>query len=120
MWIKICGITTPDDAAMVAQCGADAIGLNFYSGSKRFVTADKARTIRATVRPQVEVVGVFVNSSAEDVAKIVATVGLTTVQFHGDESATDIARFAQLFERHRTLTNSCPPVTGKARPYIAR
>lgn len=96
MWIKICGITTPEDAVMVAEAGADAIGLNFFEKSKRFVAPDAAREIRDTVPEKVDVVGVFVNSPAQHVAQVVDAVGLTTVQFHGDESVEDIVQLHRL------------------------
>jgi len=89
--IKICGITRVEDAMVAADAGADAIGLNFYARSKRFVDADLARTIADAVRDQVALVGVFVNSSIEEVCDIVEQVGLSHVQFHGDEQPTIVA-----------------------------
>ncbi|MEO1982096.1 MAG: hypothetical protein ABGZ24_16375, partial [Fuerstiella sp.] len=50
MWIKICGVTNVDDAQAIVAAGADAVGLNFYAGSKRFISADVARRIRDTVK----------------------------------------------------------------------
>ena len=82
---KICGITRVTDAVGAAEAGADAIGLNFYSRSKRFVAADVDRAIADAVGEQVALVGVFVNSTIEEVCEIASRVGLTHVQFHGDE-----------------------------------
>ena len=96
MWIKICGITAPSDARMIAASGASAIGLNFYSKSKRFVSPDQAVSIRKVIPREVSAVGVFVNSPPEKVAEIVRTVDLDIVQFHGDESADQIAIFRSL------------------------
>ncbi|MEZ6130514.1 MAG: phosphoribosylanthranilate isomerase [Planctomycetaceae bacterium] len=93
MWIKICGVTSVDDATMIAQAGADAIGLNFYAKSSRYIAPETARIIRDAVADRVGVVGVFVNSSADEVATIAQQVGLNTVQFHGDEPADVIAEF---------------------------
>ncbi len=98
MWIKICGITNTEDAEIVAQSGADAIGLNFYAPSKRFVTAGIASDIRKQLGNRVELVGVFVNSTAEEVARVANLVSLNTVQFHGDESVEAIVRFHKLAE----------------------
>ena len=98
MWIKICGITNTEDAEMVAQSGADAIGLNFYAPSKRFVAVGIASDIRKQLGNRVELVGVFVNSTSEEVAEIANLVSLNTVQFHGDESVEAIARFHKLAE----------------------
>ena len=93
MWIKICGVTTIDDASMIAEAGANAIGLNFYSRSKRYISPRAARSIRDAVARQIDVVGVFVNSPADEVADIVQSVGLRGVQFHGDESVENISAF---------------------------
>jgi len=61
--IKICGITTPEDARLAAEAGADAIGINFYSGSPRFVDAVMAKKIAAAAGESVAKVGVFVNET---------------------------------------------------------
>ncbi|MCH2213028.1 MAG: phosphoribosylanthranilate isomerase [Fuerstiella sp.] len=95
MWIKICGIRNFDDADTAAAAGANAIGFNFYQASPRYVSPDAARAIVNRVNG-VEFVGVFVNDSARDVAKIVEDVRLTAVQFHGDETITEIQEFQQL------------------------
>ena len=58
--VKICGITHPDDLAEAIAAGADAIGLNFYPSSPRYVTAEQAATLLANLPPLVEPVGVFV------------------------------------------------------------
>ena len=96
MWIKICGITNVEDAEMVAQSGATAIGLNFYAPSKRFVSTTVACEIRQLLGDRIELVGVFVNSSAEEVAEIAREIPLDTVQFHGDESTETIVRFHEV------------------------
>lgn len=93
MWIKICGITTIGDAGMVVDAGADAIGLNFYPSSARYVSPDIAQAIAGQFAGEVDVVGVFVNTPAEQVSQICHEVGLTAVQFHGDETADEIQRF---------------------------
>lgn len=96
MWIKICGIKTIEDAAGVARAGADAIGLNFYPRSRRSVRPQDARLIADECREQLEVVGVFVNDAPAEVARIVDEVGLTAVQFHGDETPEDLVQFQGL------------------------
>lgn len=96
MWIKICGITTLADATFLASTDADACGLNFYSKSKRFVSTESAVQLRKCLGPNIEAVGVFVNSPPQEVADIAAAVSLDAVQFHGDETAADIAEFASL------------------------
>ncbi len=85
--VKICGITSVEDACAAADAGADWIGLNFASVSKRRVAVDVAARIVQAVVPRVEVVGVFVNQPPAEVGTIAATTGLRMVQLHGDEQA---------------------------------
>ncbi len=95
MWIKICGITRIEDAQAAAAAGAEAVGLNFYPGSRRFVHPDEAKEIAEAVPPSLDVVGVFVNSSVQDVIGIARRAQLTAVQFHGDETAESVAVFQE-------------------------
>lgn len=81
--IKICGVTTPADACMIAAAGADAIGLNFVSGSPRALDVEQARAVAAPVPPGVLKVGVFAGTVAAEIRRIVAAVGLEAVQLHG-------------------------------------
>jgi phosphoribosylanthranilate isomerase len=83
--IKICGITDVDDARLVARAGADAIGLNFYPKSPRFLSAEKARAIAAAVPAGVCKVGLFVNAPALEVGRLFDQLGLDLIQLHGDE-----------------------------------
>ncbi|MEO2033762.1 MAG: phosphoribosylanthranilate isomerase [Planctomycetaceae bacterium] len=96
MWIKICGITNPDDAAVVVGAGANAIGLNFYQNSRRFIQPIQARRIAEQVAGDTDLVGVFVNDPPDRVAQVARDVGLSAVQFHGDETKSDIQRFQRL------------------------
>jgi phosphoribosylanthranilate isomerase len=83
--VKICGVTNLDDALAAVEAGAAAVGFNFHPPSPRFVQPAEAATIVARVPRSVCTVGVFVNEPREQVAAIAAQVGLTTLQFHGDE-----------------------------------
>ena len=83
--IKICGITSVDDALAASAAGADAIGLNFYSLSPRFCSTESASRIAAAVPQHVCKVGVFVNANAGEIRGIVQLHGLDLVQLHGDE-----------------------------------
>ena len=89
--IKICGVTTAKDAAMAAEMGADAIGVNFWPGSKRYVDPAEAAPILAAIPAGILKVGVFVNASAEEVARKIDLLGLDRVQLHGDEPAGEYA-----------------------------
>jgi phosphoribosylanthranilate isomerase len=83
--IKLCGITTPDDAEHAVALGVWAIGLNFWPQSRRRANPAVAAEIAAAVKRRVEVVGVFVNPTLEHVAGTAEAVGLTMIQLHGDE-----------------------------------
>jgi len=82
--VKICGVTTVEDALLAAELGASAIGLVFWPGSPRFVEVGQAKAIVAALPPLVSAVGVFVDQ-AGDAAQVAREVGLGAVQFHGDE-----------------------------------
>lgn len=84
--VKICGITSVEDAVAVTDAGADAIGLMFYEDSPRHVTLEQAREIAAAVPPHVARVGVFVNAETAFIQQAVAECMLNILQFHGDET----------------------------------
>jgi phosphoribosylanthranilate isomerase len=90
--IKICGITSPKDAFAAWKAGADAIGLNFYDKSSRFVDTTTAKNVVAAVKRTTEpsprnvsIVGVFVNETLDEIVSKVKSCSLDIVQFHGDE-----------------------------------
>jgi phosphoribosylanthranilate isomerase len=84
--IKICGITTANDAVMASQAGADALGLNFFPKSPRFLAPDRAAAVASAVPAGVLKVGLFVNASAQDICERFDRLGLDLIQLHGDES----------------------------------
>ena len=90
--VKICGVTTVADAVLAAELGASAIGLIFWPGSPRAIDRARAKTIVASLPPFVGAVGVFVNQTSE-AAELAHDVGLTAVQFHGDESVESYRSF---------------------------
>lgn len=91
--IKICGLTRPEDARRAAGLGVDAVGLNFYPPSPRFLGLPAARAVRASVPAFVTSVAVFVNPGAEEVRRVIGEVGVDALQFHG----TEPARFCEGF-----------------------
>jgi phosphoribosylanthranilate isomerase len=93
--IKICGITRPEDGLLVADCGGDAIGLNFYSGSPRFVSIEQAQDIVSTLPAFVSIVGLFVNAEVAAVKHILNSVPLDILQFHGDEDESYCKAFSR-------------------------
>lgn len=82
--VKICGITNVEDAVAAVEAKADAIGFVF-AASPRQVTPAAARLIVEALPSGTETVGVFVNSTAEEMLDVAAKVGLSAIQLHGDE-----------------------------------
>jgi phosphoribosylanthranilate isomerase len=91
--IKICGITNLEDASYAAECGADALGFNFYAQSPRCVSPKSTKEIIEKIPDGITTVGVFVNHDALEVIKTVEFCGLDLVQLHGDESPEYCRRF---------------------------
>lgn len=85
--VKICGITRREDAALAVDLGADALGFVLWPGSPRAIDSDRARSISEVVPRAVTRVGVFVDPLPNDVAWLVESVGLDTVQLHGSQPA---------------------------------
>ncbi|WP_347454983.1 phosphoribosylanthranilate isomerase [Acinetobacter thermotolerans] len=83
---KICGITRVEDVHAVVNAGCDAIGFVFYPPSPRSVNLEQAETLIQAVPAYVQAVGLFVNSSADEIQSILKTVPLDILQFHGDET----------------------------------
>ena len=94
--VKVCGITNVADARAAVDLGADAIGLNFYPKSPRAVTVDRAGEITRGLPRGTCIVGVFVNAPREHIVSVVREVGLSALQFHGDESPEDCAGWNDL------------------------
>jgi phosphoribosylanthranilate isomerase len=82
--VKICGLTRPGDARLCHVAGADFLGV-IFAASPRQVSRSQARAIRDAV-PDAQLVGVFTEGHAEDIAAIVESVGLDLVQLHGSDS----------------------------------
>jgi phosphoribosylanthranilate isomerase len=91
--IKICGISTAQDARAASDMGADAIGLVFYGKSPRAVSADQAVAIAAAVSPFVSVVALFVDEPVANIERILSRVPIDVIQFHGEESADYCQQF---------------------------
>ena len=93
--IKICGVKTVEDALLSVEAGADALGLNFYPPSPRYVAPAQARNIVVELPPFVLRIGVFVDTPPEDVREIADEVGLHAVQLHGSEPASEAPRYGR-------------------------
>jgi phosphoribosylanthranilate isomerase len=83
--VKICGITSAEDAEMCVAAGAQALGLNFYAGSPRCVSVDVARRIVAVAAARTLTVGVFVDASYDEIMAVRERTGIACVQLHGNE-----------------------------------
>ena len=87
--VKICGVTTVQDAEFALEAGADALGLNFVPGTPRCLKVEQGREIAEALPPFGTRVGVFVNERPERVMEIARRVGLDAAQLHGDETPED-------------------------------
>jgi phosphoribosylanthranilate isomerase len=93
--IKLCGITSRDDALLAADAGAWAVGCILWPGSPRACDPAEAARIATALRRRTHVCGVFVNATLDHVAGLVDGIGLTMVQLHGDEGpafCSEVAR----------------------------
>ena len=92
MRVKICGITSYDDAMLAINAGADALGFIFYEKSPRYISPEKARAIIAKLPPFVEKVGLFVNETADFINSVAKESQITLIQLHFETDS--ILRFA--------------------------
>ena len=93
--IKICGIKTLPDALAAIEAGADYLGFNFYPKSIRFIEKSTCAEITPVLKrehPHIKLVGVFVNSSVEEIKDILQTCHLDLAQLHGDETPETFAQ----------------------------
>ncbi len=95
--VKICGIKTLKDALAAIEAGADYLGFNFYPKSVRFIEKSACAEITSVLKrehSQIKLVGVFVNSSTEEIKDILQTCHLDLAQLHGDETPETFAQLA--------------------------
>jgi phosphoribosylanthranilate isomerase len=92
--VKICGVTNVADAQTCATAGADAIGLNFWRRSKRFVEVARASAIARALPRDVLKIGVFVDALRREIEGVIDAVGLDAIQLHGHETPQDCCGFA--------------------------
>ncbi|MEX2140829.1 MAG: phosphoribosylanthranilate isomerase [Pirellulales bacterium] len=89
--VKICGVRRAEDLPHIAAAGADAVGLNFYPQSKRYLPLEEATSVAAAVPAGVARVGVFVNASTPEILAAAEQCRLVYLQLHGDESPFQLA-----------------------------
>ena len=83
--VKICGVSDPDDARQVVDLGAWALGMIFWPSSPRACSLDAAEQIGAEQHRRIELTGVFVNATLDEVAGVADRCRLSLLQLHGDE-----------------------------------
>ncbi|GAC1662442.1 MAG: phosphoribosylanthranilate isomerase [Candidatus Acidiferrum sp.] len=92
--IKICGITNLSDALAAREAGANSLGFNFYSQSRRHIPPAEAARIRLQLPENTQIAGVFVNTPSPEVQRLCALVRLDAVQLHGDEPPAQVTELA--------------------------
>jgi len=106
--VKICGITSLEDALAAVEFGADYLGFNFYQASPRYIDPDHCARITATLRqrhPQVRLVGVFVNTPPQQIQSVLESCHLHLAQLHGSESPAMLAALSgRAYKALRTIT----------------
>lgn len=122
-WIKICGTTSVEDALSSIEAGADALGF-IFAPSKRRVTPEQAQRIIAELPPEVERIGVFMNSTAVEVASVFSQVALTGIQMHGEEFAPEVYAYLPKERRDsmrkiKTIVVRDESVLGKSDLFVA-
>jgi phosphoribosylanthranilate isomerase len=95
--VKICGITRVEDLHAACAAGADALGFVFYAKSPRHVTADAAAALLRELPPFVQAVGLFVDADPAFVEAVLQAAPLDLLQFHGDETPAECARYGRPF-----------------------
>ncbi|MHB0982781.1 MAG: phosphoribosylanthranilate isomerase [Thiobacillus sp.] len=95
--VKICGITRLQDLHAACDAGADALGFVFYEKSPRHVSIAAAAALLRELPPFVQSVGLFVNAEPAFIEAVLQAVPLDLLQFHGDETPADCARFGRPF-----------------------
>jgi phosphoribosylanthranilate isomerase len=93
--VKICGFTSEEDALRAIELGADALGFNFFPGSKRYLPWEEHLGWIGRLPPLVTKVALLVNAPLEEALRIADLPAIDLVQFHGDEDAAYCERFAR-------------------------
>jgi len=92
--IKICGITSLDDARAASDFGADAIGFVFFKDSPRYISVRKAASIIQKLPSFITTIGVFVNEPPQYIENVVSETGIDIIQLHGEEPP-EMCRFSR-------------------------
>jgi phosphoribosylanthranilate isomerase len=117
--VKICGLTSVEQAVACADLGAEWIGLNFHPASPRYVAPERAAAIVAALPAHASAVGVFVDRPAAEVADIAARTGIKIIQLHGQEREEDLVAL-QSFEVVRAFRLDRAAAWARVIDYVAR
>lgn len=94
--VKVCGITSVPDLELAVSVGADAVGINFFPPSPRFIDIDTAKAIAHACPAFTTLVALFVNPDQETVTNVLAHIPeIAVLQFHGTESPEFCASFGR-------------------------
>jgi phosphoribosylanthranilate isomerase len=106
--VKICGITSLEDALTAVEAGADALGFVFFAKSPRHIFPEQAARIISQLPPFVQAVGLFVNEEADTVNEVADLCRLDLVQLHGDEPPDYCRQFKRrLLKAFRVRSLTC-------------
>lgn len=97
--IKLCGLTRPEDIAAANAVEPEYIGFVFALKSRRYVSPEQAKVLKAQLDPEIKAVGVFVNEAPETVAWLLQENIIDLAQLHGQEDAAYIARLRRLTDK---------------------
>ncbi|MDF1678624.1 MAG: phosphoribosylanthranilate isomerase [Legionellaceae bacterium] len=97
MQTKICGITNLQDALLAVKAGAWGLGFNFYKGSPRYVTFEKAAKMIQALPKHIVTVGVFLEESSEEIKSIMDAIGLQLAQIYQDFDAPDTVKQQRIY-----------------------
>lgn len=88
--VKVCGLSRTEDIAFANALKPDYIGFVFAKKSKRYVTPAAAAELKSLLRPDIQVVGVFVNEPTENIVSLLEQGIIDAAQLHGGESSEDV------------------------------
>jgi phosphoribosylanthranilate isomerase len=98
VWIKICGLTSPEDAALALSLGADALGINFVPASRRYVDPSQVSRVLEPVRGKLEIVGVVADLGQAELLALQLRFDLDWLQLHGKESPELVRALPRAFK----------------------
>ena len=117
MRVKICGITKPDQGDAIAQLGATALGFICVPTSPRYVTSAQIRAVVEHLSVNVDRIGVFANTTIEEVCQTVSAAVLNGVELHGNESPDCVISYAVITNRRANSEAGSPAYPRVFNPY---